>query len=63
MKLGAASGWDDVDYRSARRFGDEWLTESHVATLFVPSVVAGTQWSELMNPAHPPLHELQSHRH
>jgi RES domain-containing protein len=45
--------WDAEGTAAARRFGDQWLSETRSAILLVPSVVARLEWNALVNPAHP----------
>ncbi len=47
------AGWEGDDASIARRFGDQWLTESRSAVLIVPSVVAKLEWNAVVNPRHP----------
>ena len=46
-------GWDSDDPSTARRFGDQWLTECRSVVLVVPSVIAKLEWNAIVNPLHP----------
>ena len=50
----AVAGWDALDMRPSRRFGDQWYTERRSAVLFVPSVVTGgVEANALIHQDHP----------
>jgi RES domain-containing protein len=50
--LTEAAGWDSKDLAVSRRVGDEWVTRSQTAILYVPSAVFAIEKNALINPAH-----------
>jgi RES domain-containing protein len=50
----ASTGLGCRSTASARRFGDQWLSEMRSAILLVPSVVARLEWNALVNPCTSP---------
>jgi RES domain-containing protein len=51
-------GWNRLDCRVARKFGDRWLAEQRSAILLVPSVIAQLEWNAVVNPAHPEAQKI-----
>lgn len=51
-------GWDQENSGSARKFGDQWLSEARTALLVIPSVIARLDKNVLVNPFHPDANKL-----
>jgi RES domain-containing protein len=51
-------GWDHVDLRPSRAFGETWIRERRTAVLVVPSGVARREPKVVLNPQHPDFRKI-----
>lgn len=60
---GSLPGWDGLDERVSREFGDAWYDAKRTPILRVPSVVThGPEFNLVLNTTHPDFHLLQAGR-
>ncbi len=53
-------GWDALDLRASRVFGDRWYDEARSAVLIVPSIVARPQRNIAINQDHPDFIKIRA---
>jgi len=53
-------GWDSVDLRASRAFGDRWYDEARTAVLIVPSIVARPERNIAINQNHPDFSKIRA---
>jgi len=51
-------GWDALDRRASRAFGDRWLVDTRSCVLLIPSVVVPTEQNVAINPEHPDFRKV-----
>jgi RES domain-containing protein len=51
-------GWDHLNNRVSREFGDQWIISRRSVALIVPSVVAKHDRNIVINQMHPNFHKI-----